>query len=325
VELGGLIRGELAEFADMAKRGHHQMPRRIRELVQEHERALAAMNDEPVFIRRLDRAAEDAPGLLIGLLDVLQPPRGPQRLRHLHDTTSATPNTGKTFLLVSGTMRRLLVVMIAALVFAAPAGAALSHADRAAIDRTIDAYIRDGVLGANVPATYDLVTPQFRGGQTRRSWVRGNTPIYPYPARGSSWHGWTIDYVLKNDVAFELVLQPRPGSKGDPTSFNGEVKKVNGRWLIDSFYAAAVFLPKEHRVVGPRDFVPGGGGGGNPGGDSTLGAIWFLLPAAFGALILLVPIAFVVFNLRGSRRRRPGKEERERYEEFWERLRSRAG
>jgi hypothetical protein len=218
-------------------------------------------------------------------------------------------------------MRRLLVVTIAALTIAAPAHGAIKPADRAAINRTLDVFIRDGIRGANVPATYDLVTPQFRGGQSRSSWVRGNTPIYPYPARGTSWHDWTVDYVLKNDVAFEIVLQPRPGSKADPTSFNGEVKKIDGRWRVDSFYAAAVFLSKEHRVVGPRDFVPGGGGG-DSGGDSTLGAIWFLLPAAFIALILLVPIGFVVFNLIRNRRARPNRAERERYDEFWERLRS---
>jgi hypothetical protein len=218
-------------------------------------------------------------------------------------------------------MRRLLVLMIATLTLAAPAQAAISRADRAAINRTLDAFIREGVRGENVRATYDLVTPQFRGGQSRASWVRGNTPIYPYPARGTSWHAWTVDYVLENDVAFELVLQPAPGSKADPTSFNGEVKKIGGRWRVDSFYAAAVFLSKEHRVVGPRDFVPGGGGG-DPGGDSTLGAIWFLLPAAFIALIVLVPIGFVVFNVLRSRRARPNRAERERYDEFWERLRS---
>jgi hypothetical protein len=218
-------------------------------------------------------------------------------------------------------MRRLLVVIIGALAIAAPAQGAIKPADRAAINRTLDAFIRDGVRGANVPATYDLVTAQFRGGQSRSSWVRGNTPIYPYPARGTSWHDWTVDYVLKNDVAFEIVLQPRPGSKADPTSFNGEVKKIGGRWRVDSFYAAAVFLSKEHRVVGPRDSVPGGGGG-DAGGNSTLGAIWFLLPAAFIALILLVPIGFVVFNLVRNRRAKPNREERERYDEFWERLRS---
>jgi hypothetical protein len=218
-------------------------------------------------------------------------------------------------------MRRLLLTFVAALVVAAPAQAGISRVDRTAIDRTLDAFIRDGVRGADVPATYDLVTPAFRGGQTRRSWVRGNTPIYPYPARGTSWHGWTVDYTLKNDVAFELVLQPRPGSNGDPTSFNGEVKKIDGRWLVDTFYAAAVFLPKEHRVVGPRDFVPGAGGG-DAGGDSTLGAIWFIVPAAVVGLILLVPVAFLALSFVRNRTRKPDADERARYDEFWERLRS---
>jgi hypothetical protein len=220
-------------------------------------------------------------------------------------------------------MRRLLLITIAALAVAAPAQAAITRADRAAINRTIDTFIRDGVLAKDVPATYDLVTPAFRGGQSRRSWVRGNTPVYPYPARGTSWHGWTVDYTLKNDVAFELVLQPRRGSNGNPSSFNGEVKKIHGRWLIDSFYVAAVFLPKEHRVIGPRDFTPGGGAS-EPSGSSTLGAIWFLVPAAVVGLIVLVPLGFLGLNFFRNRTRRPSAGERERYDEFWERLRTHA-
>jgi hypothetical protein len=220
-------------------------------------------------------------------------------------------------------MRRLLVLVLAAFVFAAPAQAGVSRSERAAINRTIDAFVKNGVRHANLAATYDLVTPQFRGGATRAAWAKGDTPIYPYPARGTSWHGWTLDYALKNDVAFELFLQPRRGAKVDPTSFSGEVKKIHGRWLVDSFYAAATFSTKTQRVVGPRDFGPGTGASGGAG-SSTLGAIWFLVPATVGALILLVPIGFLVFSVVRGRRRRPSRAERERYEEFWERLRSRS-
>jgi hypothetical protein len=219
-------------------------------------------------------------------------------------------------------MRRLLVVMIAALAFAAPAGAGVKPADRAAINRTIDAFVRDGVRGGNLRAAFDLVTPEFRGGATLRQWMRGDTPIYPYPARGTSWHGWTLDYALKNDVAFELLLQPRAGAKVDPISFSGEIKKIRGRWLIDSFYAAAMFSSSKEKVVGPRDFGPAAVSTG--GGDSRLGAVWFLVPAAVGALILLVPIGFLVFSVIRNRRQRPDAAERERYEAFWERMRSHA-
>lgn len=219
-------------------------------------------------------------------------------------------------------MRRLLVATLGALALAAPAHAGLRPADRAAINRTIDAFVRDAVRREDLPAAYDLVTPTFRGGVSRRAWARGDTPVYPYPARGTSWHGWTLDYALPNDVAFELFLQPRPGANVDPTSFSGEVKKMRGRWLVDSFYPAATFSSKTNRVVGPRDFGPGrvDSGGGKP----TLGAIWFVVPAAIGALILLVPVGFLVLSFVRGRRRAPKAEERERCDEFWERLRSRA-
>jgi hypothetical protein len=220
-------------------------------------------------------------------------------------------------------MRRLLVPALAALILATPAQAGLSRSERAEINRTIDAFVRDGVRHENLAAAYDLTTPTFRGGVSRAQWAKGDTPIYPYPARGTSWHGWTLDYALRNDVAFELFLQPRAGAKVDPTSFSGEVKKIHGRWLVDSFYAAATFSTKTQRVVGPRDFGPGTGASGD-GGNSTLGAIWFLAPASVGALILLVPLSFLGLSIVRGRRRRPSLEERERYEEFAQRLRSRA-
>lgn len=220
-------------------------------------------------------------------------------------------------------MRRLLVTAVAALVLVSPAQARLTRADRAGINRTIDAFVRDGVRRQNLPAAYDLVTANFRGGASRAAWAKGDTPIYPFPARGTSWHGWTLDYALRNDVAFELILQPRAGSKVDPISFSGEVKKIRGRWLVDSFYAAASFSSKTNRVVGPRDFGPTPVGGGGSGGQSALGAIWFLVPAAFGAAILLVPIGYLLWSLFRNRRRRPDAAERRRYDEFGERLRSR--
>ena len=76
---------QLAELAQVSVRGDQEMARRVRELVQEHERVLAAADDE----RGLDLAgglgAEDAFGLLVGVRDVFEAPRRPQRLRHRFD------------------------------------------------------------------------------------------------------------------------------------------------------------------------------------------------------------------------------------------------
>jgi hypothetical protein len=218
-------------------------------------------------------------------------------------------------------MRSFLAATLAGLMLAAPAGAGLRPADRAAINRTIDAFVATAVRHRNVGASYGLVTPELRGGMSRAAWAKGDIPVYPYPARGSSWRGWTLDYALENEVAFELLLQPRKGSKVDPISFSGSVKRVDGRWLIDSFYPAASFNSATQKVVGPRDFGPAPVANG--AGESPLGPIWFAVPAALGGLIVLVPLGFLLFNWTRQRGARPGREERERYEEFSERLRAR--
>ena len=102
-------------------------------------------------------------------------------------------------------MRILLSATIVALVLAVPAQARLAPADRAAINRTLDAFVATAVRRHDVAASFDLVTPQERGGMTRAAWAKGDIPVYPYPARGASWHGWTLDYALPKEVAFEPV------------------------------------------------------------------------------------------------------------------------
>jgi hypothetical protein len=217
-------------------------------------------------------------------------------------------------------MRPLLVVTLAALVLAAPAGAKLKPADRAAINRTIDAFVKTAVRHEHVAASYDLVTPGFRSGMSRSEWAKGGIPVYPYPARGSSWHGWTLDSALRNDVAFELVLQPRRGANNDPISFSGELKKRHGRWLVDSSYPAAIYVTKESRVIGPRDFGPAAVQNG--AGDSRLGAVWVAVPAGVAVLIVLVPLGFLAASARRARATHPDQAELERHEQFWERLRA---
>jgi hypothetical protein len=224
-------------------------------------------------------------------------------------------------------VRALVSLGLAALVLAAPAGAAqLSRADRQAINRTLDAFVASAVKRHDAGASYDLVTPQLRAGTSRAAWAKGSLPVYPYPARGTSFHDWTIDYVLRNDVAFELMFQPGRGSKLDPIAFSGEVKKIRGRWLVDSFYPAATFAAHGAKVVGPRDFTAQTYG--NDAGESRLSAVWFAVPGVLIAGILLVPLAMLLVGWRRGRkaRRRAYRSpaEQRRDDEFWERLRARS-
>jgi hypothetical protein len=215
-------------------------------------------------------------------------------------------------------VRVLVSAIVAALVLAAPAQAKLTKADRAAINRTLDTFVATAVRRHDVGKSYDLVTSQLRGGMTRAEWAKGDIPVYPYPARGTNWDDWYLDYALKNEVAFELVLQPERGHKADPISFSASAKRIHGRWLIDSFYPAAIFL-SSHRVIGPKDFAAPMLA--NDAGKSRLGAVWILVPAGFGSLALIAVLVFLAVSLIRGRSPRPTAEKRARDAEFWQALR----
>src|SRR5204863_8716237 len=77
VDLECLVGGQAAEGACGPERRRHQVPRGRREAVEQEERMLTAQEHELGL-----RLAEDAPGALVYLLDVLEAPGRPERLRH---------------------------------------------------------------------------------------------------------------------------------------------------------------------------------------------------------------------------------------------------
>ncbi len=92
VDLERLLVRKVGELAYMPVGGDHQVPGRVRKLVQEHECVLTTMNDESLLVIRSGGPAEDAFGLLVRLPDVLQPPRGPQRFCHAGESTLRKPD-----------------------------------------------------------------------------------------------------------------------------------------------------------------------------------------------------------------------------------------
>jgi hypothetical protein len=47
-------------------------------------------------------------------------------------------------------------------------------------DKTIKLFIATAVARVHVERSYDLVTPAFRQGMTRRQWATGDIPVVPY-------------------------------------------------------------------------------------------------------------------------------------------------
>lgn len=193
-------------------------------------------------------------------------------------------------------MRAVIVSAVLGLILAAPAGAGVTRADRDAINRTLDEFVNSAVKRQNVGASWNLVTPDFRYGVSRSEWAKGNLPVYPFPAGGTSFHSWTVDFASANDVEFELMIPSRI-SKTDSIQYTGTVKKIRGRWLVDSFNPAATF--GGGAVVGPRDFTPQGGGGS---GVLHLASDWVALPLGIVGASLLIVIGWGLFAWQRNRR-----------------------
>jgi len=198
-------------------------------------------------------------------------------------------------------MRVFGVTAVLALVLAAPATATrVSPADRAAINQTLDAFVNSAIKRKNVSASYDLVTPNMRYGVTRADWNTGDLPVYPFPAVGKRFHNWTVDFVKPNHIGVELMLSSR---KSDSIQYFGEMKKLHGRWLVDSFSPSATF--GGGAVAGPHDYAAGatGGGGGGNGGITQIGSDWIALPVILLAGGVLLLLGWLVYVFVRNRRR----------------------
>jgi hypothetical protein len=189
-------------------------------------------------------------------------------------------------------MRRLAFMFVLLLAAVGASGAAakgphLSRADRNGINKTLDGFVVHAVARHDVAKSYDLVTPYLRGGTDRKHWKGDLLPVYPYPAAGTRFHGWKLDYVDAGDVGIELMLYPRKGASTGPVIFNVDLKQGHGRWLVDSFIPAATFAPvgKKASVTAVADFTPNSGGSGADGKARLNPAIAYL-PFVFVGILL---------------------------------------
>lgn len=204
-------------------------------------------------------------------------------------------------------MRNLgLILVVAALAgsaLAAPAAGAghrLSAYDRRAINHTLDVLVNNGVKRHHVMAAYGIVTPELRAGMTRKEWASGSIPIYPYPARGATFHSWTIKYVTPDEVAVELMLMPRKSATVGPILFDVYLQPHHGKWLVDSFMPVATFAPlnAKPKVRALNDFMPGPLHL-EPTAKGKISSVYMWIPfGVIGAALLALAVAFVFGGAR---------------------------
>jgi hypothetical protein len=190
---------------------------------------------------------------------------------------------------------RLLIAVVVALVLPAAAAAQprTVKPDRDAINHLLDEFIPAAVAQKNLQRGWELSAGVART-VSHREWMRGNTSVQKYPAKGTKFRGWIVNYSYPGDVGFDILLQPTTRSLG-AWSFRAEAQKIHGTWRITTWYPVATFAPpgQTQTVLGPNDLGANSAAAGSGTEHGRLGAWVLVLPVAFigGIALLAVSIA----------------------------------
>jgi hypothetical protein len=202
--------------------------------------------------------------------------------------------------------RGLLVVLLAlTLVPSALADSKrVKPADRAAINKLLDEFIPAVVEQKDLKRGWDLVAGVEKT-VSYKEWLKGDTSVQRYPAKGTSFHGWLVNYSLPGDVGFDILLQPTSRKLG-AWSFRAEAQKIGGEWKITTWYPVATYAPplagKTQTVLGPNDLGPGNGAAASTTPKGRL-APWVL--AIPGLAVLALALGAGGFaTVRWARRRK---------------------
>lgn len=178
----------------------------------------------------------------------------------------------------------------------------LTRADRKLVNEAIDVLINGGVKRKNPAAVYNVASPSLRSQATRTEWQQGDIPVYPYPALGKKFHGWTINYSQRNHLNVDLLVMPaRNRATLGPVALTLDLRKIRNRWLVDGIFPVATFAPippqgSRGPVISTYDLVPAAAGSAPTGARSRLSYAYFVLPAVIIGGGIAVIIGFFVWR-----------------------------
>jgi hypothetical protein len=179
----------------------------------------------------------------------------------------------------------------------------LTKADRLELFDTATKFVVTAVARKHLDSAWDMLGPEMKAGQTRKTWDTGFNNVIPFPADGIQ--SWAINYSYEDDVALDLSLFHRgKGSNWSGKTFTIELKKdvshAKGRWLVVSWVPKGIggggTLSPNRPSAGPPP----------PGPKAQVSGKWLLFPLLFLGMLAIVlgawGVASVVKGRRASRR-----------------------
>jgi hypothetical protein len=195
-------------------------------------------------------------------------------------------------------------------VYKPPKPVRLTPRIRRQLDSTIDEFVRTAVLRRDLERSWELASPALRIGVTRRQWLSGDLPVYPFAADPAKTE-WDLDYADQEEVALNVTLVPRHGAEDAAEVFGVSLSPV-GRgarrhWLIGSWYPRGEISqppPPAPPAAASKRPTPEQREAIRRATEGQIDRIWWLVPAGVLALIVVGPLAyFGVLRLRRTLRR----------------------
>jgi hypothetical protein len=197
-------------------------------------------------------------------------------------------------------------------VYHAPKPIRMTPRVRREVDETVEEFVRSAVLRRDLERSWRLASPEFRAATTRADWIRGDLPVFPYPADPARTT-WDVDYADASELALNVTLLPRHGVRTDPEVFGVSLEPA-GRgkrrhWLVGAWYARGSLSHPEPPVASAsrRRTEPTAAEKAaiRRATEGQIDPVWWLIPAGALALIVLGPLAaFAVVRLRAQVARR---------------------
>src|SRR3954451_2862923 len=127
-------------------------------------------------------------------------------------------------------------------VYRAPTHMNLTKRDRVVLFATATRFVRTAVRREHLDTAWEMLGPEMKAGQTRKSWDTGFNNVVPFEADGIE--AWDILYQYEDDVALDLSLVSgrRSGDNWAGKTFTLELKRDQGshRWLVASWVPKGV-------------------------------------------------------------------------------------
>jgi hypothetical protein len=181
-----------------------------------------------------------------------------------------------------------------ATVYRVPAHMHLTKQDRYELFDVTSRFVHTAVVRRHLDSAWNMLGPEMKAGQTRKSWDTGFNNVVPFKADGIGL--FSILYAYKDDVAIDTGLVSGKGKGWSAKTFTIELKRYPGqhRWLVASWVPKGIggggTLSPLHKAGPPP-----------PPFHSKLSGRWLFAPFFFLALL---GVFVTVWVLSGSIRTR---------------------